>query len=104
MSEESPSASDGRAVAERARLEAAGAACRAELAATSRASAPREWAGLQLRLGEALLELASTYRPDDWPRVFHELHPQARHAFEAVLKESEQLAPLERAKAQMHLG
>jgi hypothetical protein len=104
MSEESPSALDGGAVTDRARLEAAVAACQTELAGTARASAPREWALLQIRLGEALQELARTYLPDDWLKVHQELHPQARRRFEAALEESEHLSPLDRAAARMQLG
>src|SRR5688500_14644689 len=103
MSGKSPSASDGRVATDRARLQADVAARRADLAGTSRASAPQTWAYLQLRLGDALLELAHTYRPEHWIEL-QDLRPQAEQAFEAALAEPEHLAPLDQAAARMQLG
>src|SRR5262245_26014408 len=102
MSEQGVSASESGAASDRARLEAAVAACEVELADISRESAPREWAMVQLRLGEALRELVDPYQ-NDWPRN-SALLTQARQSFEAGLEVAVQLPPHDRAMLQMRLG
>jgi hypothetical protein len=102
MSDVSPSSGSGGVVAaERARLESAVAARRAELGGIAREAAPAAWAVAQLRLGEALQGLARAAEYDD---DVLELHRQVREAIEASLGEPGHLAPLDRAAAKIHLA
>jgi hypothetical protein len=93
---------ESEAASDRARLETAVAACEAELAATSREAAPRQWATVQLRLGEALRELANSCQ-DDWSKA-DALRTRARQSFETALEDAVQLPQLELAMLQMRLG
>src|SRR5215467_9062488 len=64
MSTPTKSTADNGAGNDRARLEAIVAERRAEVARLSREIAPQEWASAQLKLGNALLELAEGLRSE----------------------------------------
>jgi uncharacterized protein DUF6745 len=102
MSEQGVSASKSGAAGDRARLEAAAAACEAELTSLSREAAPREWAAVQARLGEALAELADLHQ-GEWLKAY-ELRARAKQSLEAALEDGPHLPRLDRAMLQMQLG
>src|SRR5262245_46785398 len=102
MSEQGASASGSGAASDRARLEAAAPACEAELTSLSRETAPRERTMTQLRLGEALGELANSHQ-GEWVKA-HALRTRAKQSLEAAFEDGHHLSPLDRAMLQMQLG